>query len=133
MTWQLIGTVAPLINVADWQSIITPINFSLLRFTYVYTGSFVESDFPKAFVRFRIGNSFVNAGDINHGVSEYWNTIFPNDDDSVLWDATQFIIPLQPNYVEIRRSTKSRSTAAEWSITVEQFNNPNYQITYLNV
>lgn len=127
MVWQFLGTISPLPSDRDWNVIVQRLNYSLIRMNFIPLANFAASRFPKGFLRLQFSSTF-NSGVI--GVSENINAFYPNGDYAQILDLSTDVIPIANNYIQIRRSLRSGSALAEWTLTIEEFNDPNYLIDY---
>lgn len=116
MSWALLGTVTPK---REWQYLALPLTSRLIRLSYAGDGDWLEKYQPRAFIRLRIGND---------GTSKRWDTIWPKAGETELIELSP--IPIGSNYFGIRKRRNFESLAANYSLTVEEFQAMPYLINY---
>lgn len=116
MSWELLGTVTP---GRDWQYLAVPITSRLFRLSYAGDAVWLEKNQPRAFIRLKIGAD---------GSTKRWETIWPKHGETELIELNP--IPIDVNYFEIRKRRNFESLAANYSLTVEEFQAMPYLINY---
>lgn len=115
MSWETLGTVSP---DGDWL-LIALIQSRLIRLTYTGDLAWLDKFNPRAYIRLRVGDD---------GVSERWKTIWPKSDEQELLILEPILADL--NYLEVRKRRDPYSINAGYSITVEEFMEAPYLISY---
>lgn len=129
MAWVRLGSTAPSSN-GDWLTLPDRLSYSLIRLSFSAIGRFYRFEYPRGFLRIRLGLPVLVPTDQDYGATEYWNTFFPDLETQQVIDLSRYIIPITSNYVEVRKGQRRYDRINHWNVTVEEFQDPDYLITY---
>ena len=116
MSWANVGTIAP---GKEWLSLPNRLQSRLLRLSFFGDAAWLEKFQPRAYIRLRVGTE---------GRTKRWETIWPKDSEEELLLLTP--IPIESNYLEVRKRRDPYSAGASYSIIFEEFQAEPYLITY---
>lgn len=114
--WEDLGTITP---EGGWQYFAQPLTSRLIRLSYTGDPQWLSRHWPKAYLRLRIGVDDSSA---------HWRTFWPQSGENEIFEVSP--IPIEPNYLDIRKSLKFESLQANYLITVAEYRAAPYLINY---
>ncbi|MEO0884664.1 MAG: hypothetical protein AAFY54_01865 [Cyanobacteria bacterium J06648_10] len=115
MIWQPLGTVVP---GEEWQYIDKPLSSRLLLVSYAGDAEWLKKYQPRLYFRIRFSTGASVAK---------WITLWPKDGEQEV--VLLVPVPIALNYLDIRKRRDFESLQANYSVTIEEYIGPPYEIT----